>query len=356
MPNYAILRFKKTKAGGVNAAYVHNERKKEAYKSNPDIVPERKPENYHLLMPKQTYLREVKRMIAAAGCKQRSNSTVLVETIITASHEFMAGLKPPEQREFFERAFAFVESKIGKENIIAAVVHMDEKTPHMHLSFCPITEGKNGKSLSAKAILNNQARLSQWQTNYHNVMSERWTELERGVSSMITKRKHIPLSVFKAADRLDKQFTEVVKALDGINFSNAKKKREEAMKVLEKWMPEAVKFSVKVKDVDDYIKTLEQAEKDTQERIKRAESKGNERVRSVQTSMQSTIDSKDEEILAAHREAREAAEKLRRQTNHIDHIVGRLPFEMKERFYAESQKIADMTAKNKSQKDRGYSR
>jgi hypothetical protein len=73
---------------------------------------------------------------------------------------------------------------------------MDEKTPHMHLSFCPIT--KDNK-LSAKLILGNQAQLSKWQTDFHKHMSARWPELERGVSSMITKRKHIPVWLFKQA-------------------------------------------------------------------------------------------------------------------------------------------------------------
>jgi hypothetical protein len=184
---YAILRFAKKKSGGVTACYAHNERKKEAYKSNPDIDTSRKQENYHLVLPKQTYHREVKRLISAAGCRTRKDSTVMVETLITASPEFMKALPPSEQREYFTRALAFVESKVGKENIIAAVVHMDEATPHMHLSFCPITEGKNGKSLSAKAILGNQAQLSRWQSDYHAHMSARWTELERGISSMETR-------------------------------------------------------------------------------------------------------------------------------------------------------------------------
>ena len=34
---YAILRFQKRKAGSVAACERHNERKKESYKSNPDI-------------------------------------------------------------------------------------------------------------------------------------------------------------------------------------------------------------------------------------------------------------------------------------------------------------------------------
>jgi hypothetical protein len=46
---YAILRFAKKSAGRVASCYAHNERKKEVYKSNPDINPERKSENYHLI-------------------------------------------------------------------------------------------------------------------------------------------------------------------------------------------------------------------------------------------------------------------------------------------------------------------
>ena len=110
---YAILRFQKKKSGGVTASYAHNERKKETYKSNPDIDTSRKEENYHLVLPKQTYLRETKRLITAAGCKARSNSTVMVETLITASPEFMNALPPPEQREYFKRALKFMSDKIG---------------------------------------------------------------------------------------------------------------------------------------------------------------------------------------------------------------------------------------------------
>jgi len=97
---YAILRFKKCKSGGVTACCAHNERKKESYKSNPDIDINRKQDNYHLVLPKQTYLREVKRIIKEAGCKTRKDSTVMVETLITASPEFMQALSPPKQREF----------------------------------------------------------------------------------------------------------------------------------------------------------------------------------------------------------------------------------------------------------------
>lgn len=351
---YAILRFAKRKAGGVTASYAHNERKKAAYKSNPDIDMERSKDNYHLVRPAQTYRKEITRLITSAGCKTRSNSTVMVETLITASPEFMNSLSPPEQREYFARACEFMADKIEKENIISAVVHMDEKSPHMHLSFCPITKDRK---LSAKALLGNQAQLSKWQTQFHEWMSARYPVLERGISSMETKRKHIPVWLFKAAEWLDKQYTEVVTALDGINPINAKRKRDSAMRVLEKWLPEAVKFTAQLKQVDSYIKTLEQAEKETKERIRQVENKGKEQVRSVQDTMQKAIDGKDErlaekdeEILTAKREAYAAAEKLRHQANQINLIVGKLPFEMRTRFYQEQEKVAANAAKSKTRR------
>ena len=180
---YAILRFQKRKAGSVAACERHNERKKEAYKSNPDIDMERSGENYHLVSPpRYTYKKEINRMTGAAGCRVRRDSVMLVETLITASPEFMHSLPPAEQRAYFAAALDFISERVGKQNIISAVVHMDETTPHMHLCFVPIT--KEGK-LSAKTMLGNQKSLSEWQTAYHAHMSARWPELERGESSII---------------------------------------------------------------------------------------------------------------------------------------------------------------------------
>ena len=253
---YAILRFQKRKAGSVAACERHNERKKEAYKSNPDIDMERSRENYHLVPPpRYTYKKEINRKTGAAGCRVRRDSVMLVETLITASPEFMNSLPPAEQRAYFAAALDFVAGRVGKQNIISAVVHMDEKTPHMHLCFVPIT--KEGK-LSAKTMLGNQKSLSEWQTAYHAYMSARWPELERGESSMITKRKHIPTWLFKLGGRLDKQHDEIVKALSDINAFNAGKKRDRALALLSAWLPDMEKFSREIQKQSDYIDSLKQ--------------------------------------------------------------------------------------------------
>ncbi|MDL2258613.1 plasmid recombination protein [Eubacteriales bacterium OttesenSCG-928-K08] len=253
---YPILRFAKRKAGAVGAVYRHNERMKEAYKSNPDIDPARAHLNYHLKAPEQTYRKEIDRLIEQAGCRKRSDSVLMVDTIMTASPEFLQALPDQEQREYFQRAYVYMRDKLGEQNILSAAVHMDEKTPHMHLSFCPINV--NGK-LSAKSLLGSPAQLSKWQTEFHKHMSARWPELERGVSKIETQREHVPVWLFKKAEQLDKEAGRIREALSDISAFNAGKKRDAALALLSKWLPEAEKFTAQVKTVDAHICKLEQA-------------------------------------------------------------------------------------------------
>lgn len=268
---YAILRFAKRKMGAVSAIEKHNERKKEAYKSNPDIDQRFTQDNYHLEeRTVDSYRRELRRRIEAAGCRTRKDSVTMVETLITASPEFMRSLSHSEKREFFNSAYGFMKEKIGSENIVSAVVHMDEKTPHMHLCFCPIT--KDGR-LSAKSILGNQAQLSKWQTDFHQCMSEKWPVLERGKSAMETGREHVPLWLYKSADRLDKEFERITAALSNINAFNAGKKRDTALELLSRWIPEAERFTAQVKKVDQYIHKLEQGYKEYERRYTNANSR-----------------------------------------------------------------------------------
>lgn len=178
----------------------------------------------------------------------------MVETLITASPEFMARLPAEEQREYFMRAVRFIQEEVGEDNVFAATVHMDEKTPHMHICFTPITP--DGK-LFAKIVLGNQKKLSEWQTKFHEYMSSRWNELERGVSAIESHRKHIPVWLYKKAQRLDTQVQEVKQALSDISFLNAGKKRDEALSTLAKWLPEAEKFTAQAKSTQVYIKKLE---------------------------------------------------------------------------------------------------
>lgn len=250
---YAIMRFAKRKRGSINSMESHNERQKEQYKSNPDIDTEKSADNYHLIQPQHKYYAEVMSRVEAAKCRVRKDSVLMIEALITASPEFMTARSSAEQREYFEHALVFLRNEMGEENVFAATVHMDERNPHMHVCMVPITPDKR---LSAKTIMGNQKKLSEWQTKFHEHMSARWNELERGASAMETHRKHIPVWLYKKAQRLDKQAEKIKQSLEDITVFNAGKKREEALSSLALWLPEAERFTAQVKGTQNYISQL----------------------------------------------------------------------------------------------------
>lgn len=317
---YTILRFKKDKGGATAGCERHNERKKEAYKSNPDIDMNKSKENYHIIhAPQYTYSRKIKELIKEYGCKTRKDSVKLVETLITASPEFMNRLSKGEQREYFERAVKFMKDEIGEDRIISAVVHMDEATPHMHLVFCPIN--KDGK-LSAKSILGNQKSLSEWQTRYYNYMHERWNELERGKSAQETKRKHIPTWLFKLADNLDNLYNQLLKKIENINMIGMKKNKEEAIGLLSEFVPKAEKFSAKVNSYKDYINELE-------ERVL-IQRKDNRELAEENLDLKEKIENKDLEVS-------ERIRLMQNQVNKYERLIKKVPEDIIEKIQKEER-------------------
>lgn len=239
---YAILRFQKHKGGASKALSAHHERTKESYASNPDIDRSRTAQNIHLVTPRWSYEQEIKRRIQIAGCKVRKDSVKFVDTMVAVSPEF-AEKHDSEMQEYFERAFDFLQKRIGQQNIISAVVHLDEKTPHMHLCFVPLTT--DGR-LSAKEILGNKKTMIQWQDEFYACMAERWPELQRGAPAVETKRKHLPMQWYKQVTAMDEKLEQMEQALSDINVFNAGRKREAAMESLARFLPEVESFQAEI--------------------------------------------------------------------------------------------------------------
>ena len=250
---YAILRFAKYKGPTISRIEAHNERTKEFYASNPDIKTELSKYNVHLVHPKGKYRTEADKMIREAGCKARKDSVRMVETLITASPEFFAGKKPGEVRAFFEYALEFLKTKQAAETIVSAVVHVDEKTPHMHLCFVPITA--DGR-LSAKDIVGNKKKLTQWQDEYWSYMVKKYPDLERGKSASETGRTHLPPRIFKQATKMHRLEQKLRELLSSINPMNAKRVKEEILKILDEYIPGVAELMTKTKALKKAEKEL----------------------------------------------------------------------------------------------------
>ena len=250
---YAILRFAKYKGPEIGHIESHNERTKEKYASNPDIDTSRSHLNFHLVSPERKYRAEAEKQIAAAGCRTRSDSVRVVEALVTASPEFFKGKKKAEIKAYFQEALDFIQQHQNLRTIISAVVHMDEKTPHMHLCFVPLTEGKR---LSAKEIVGNKKKLTWWQDEFWKHMVKKYPDLERGESASETGRTHIPPRLFKEAVHLNRMKEQIMAILNDSNPFNKKSKAEELETLLDKYVPGVEAMRTKLKKYDKTYKEL----------------------------------------------------------------------------------------------------
>lgn len=250
---YAIMRINKCKMGAVPRLEKHHEREKQVYKSNPDIDLTRTSYNFHLKDPPETYKGFIQGRIQEVGCKVRKDSVVMQDSICTASPEFFQGKSINGTAFFFRRAYEFYAKTFGEENIISAVVHMDEKTPHMHICFVPIT--KDGR-LSSKAIIGGPQGLVKLQDMFYEHISVFFPVLKRGIPKYLTHRKHLPVYLFKNADMLMEHFDEISQAINDIGLVKGKEKKAHAIELISRYAPEMAKLKEQIKSVDSYVNTL----------------------------------------------------------------------------------------------------
>ena len=256
---YGILRFKKYKGPAISPIEAHNERTKEQYASNPDIDTSRSRYNLHLVQPQGRYREEADRMIAAVHCRVRKDSVRVVEALVTASPEFFKDKTNREIRAYFTYALKFLEGRQLPDTFLSAVVHMDEKTPHLHLCFVPLTA--DGR-LSAKEIIGNRKSLVKWQDEFWQHMVKQYPELERGESASQTGREHIPPRIFKEMTQLTKQKEQLDALLVGITPFNGKSRAAEIVKLLDSYIPNVARMKDQLRKYNvAFTKTATENEK-----------------------------------------------------------------------------------------------
>ncbi|QDF27074.1 MobV family relaxase [Bacillus thuringiensis] len=195
--SYAICRMQKFKMRDVKGIQIHNQREKKSH-TNHDIESERTFLNYDLHNDGHIdYLKTVKDKIeqnVETNRMIRKDAVVMCEFVVTSDKEFFDVLDmidPVQQKVFFKEAYSFLKNRYGERNIVHAAVHLDEKTPHMHVGMVPVTEENK---LSAKQIFNRKELVS-LQDDFHAHMVEKGFYLERGVSS---DKKHVEMRKLKA--------------------------------------------------------------------------------------------------------------------------------------------------------------
>ena len=152
----------------------------------------------------------IKNRLANAGLKRKigKNQTTHLCAILSGSHDQMMKIQQEERlSEWINANVRWLKDTFGEDNLVSCVLHMDEKTPHLHATIIPIVtterkrrerEGqkkyrtsKGGPRLSADDVMH-RSMLTKYQDSYGEAM--KGFGLERGIVGSIAK--HVSNSTY----------------------------------------------------------------------------------------------------------------------------------------------------------------
>ena len=221
--SFSVARMTKLKADNLVGIGNHDQRKTTNH-SNEDIDVSRSHLNYDLVAGRtnnfktdiEAYINENK----ASKRAVRKDAVLVNEWILTSDKDFFEQLDETDTRKYFETAKQYFADNYGDENIRYAVVHMDEKTPHMHMGIVPFDDDKK---LSAKRIFNREA-LQRIQDELPQYLKEHGFDVERGNKNK--ERKNLSVPEYKAM-REDLKKIETEKQETQAKLADTQKKLDE---------------------------------------------------------------------------------------------------------------------------------
>lgn len=150
-----MARIEKFKRSAMGRLFQHNNRTEDdgVVHSNENIDLSKTHENYYLV---EGSIAKLNDRLDNLYHQDRENITIIAEAIVTIPRD----VKDEDERIFFESVLDFYRNDFGVENIINAVVHKDEVTPHIHIDIMPVKE-LDDEELSVAMKL----RISNWETD-----------------------------------------------------------------------------------------------------------------------------------------------------------------------------------------------
>lgn len=148
-----MAHLKKNTRGAVPGLAVHFERKTDHH-TNKEIDVSKSYLNQDLMADGSDMLSRFNERLNDVYCMKRDDVKALATWIVTLPEELTEA--PYEQQSaFFEATTNFLNDRYGQENAMAAVVHYDETTPHLHYAFVPVVFDykKSRYKVSAKEVL-----------------------------------------------------------------------------------------------------------------------------------------------------------------------------------------------------------
>ena len=244
--------------------------------------------------------------------KVGKNQTKAIRIILTGTHEQMMKIADDGKLDkWIDANMKWLKDTFGSENLVSCVLHLDEKTPHLHATIVPIVtterlrkkregekkyETKSGARLSADDVMR-RTKLHEYQNSYAKTMKP--FGLQRGIVGSTAKHQansdYYRQQVIRYEEDIAKLQADVEKAQEGRNailswfgkgdLARAKKelsnkdeeiarlnKRLKELQAEKAWLQEQHKSEIGKlrngyqKEIDKAIQQAEEAEQQSKEK------------------------------------------------------------------------------------------
>ena len=146
----------------------------------------------------------IQHRIETAGLRRKvsKNQTKAIRVMLTGTHEQMMRIANDGKLDsWIDANLKWLKETFGDDNLVSCVLHMDEKTPHLHATVVPIVtderirrkregekkyETKSGPRLSADDVMR-RSKLHEYQNNYAKAMKP--FGLQRGIVGSTAKHQ-----------------------------------------------------------------------------------------------------------------------------------------------------------------------
>ena len=261
----------------------HNKREKKAYNSNPDIKQELSRNNIELVPLTEKYVKgfynltneyrkqhEEKQKTERIDRKKtfnqmlnKSRNVVADELLFTATSDFFKEMTIDNIKDWANTCMEFVYNDLGytREQVLHSVVHLDEKTPHIHCVVDPLVKKFDNRTnterytITKKEYIKDKIHLSQLQDMYHKRLVDKGYDLERGIKGSDNQNINI------------KQYKQMTKKLNhSLNvrnekFDSAMNELEENMKSNKNTIFDKEYVKVKRETFDSMNKVIDESKK-----------------------------------------------------------------------------------------------
>ena len=214
-------------------------------------------------------------------------------------------IRHPEIEKWAQDMYNYVARRFGEENIIAFVVHLDEKNPHVHCTLVPVNE-KN--KISFRDVFGDSKKAKDVFKRLHDEVAEinKQYGLERGTDINTTGARH----------RTSEEYWQWLKDRCSEMENNLQGKKEE----LDFLNKEYRRTDIKVKGLSKMLENMKVSRNDIQEEIRQLEEDVKEG-RSNSDEIRQQIQQLNKELEEVDKKMKDKKEKLDQASQQLEMIL-----------------------------------